>query len=147
MKVLSIAAYPPPTIWHPISSVHWDEDYYRQVSQRADQLVVMMYDTAIRFEKVYEYIMAKWTSEVLDWSEGADVLLGLPTYQDDWAWYHDPEVENLENALLGVNAGLNNLSVLPDNYQGIALYSEWEMDDDKWEILSNHFGKKRNNVD
>jgi hypothetical protein len=32
-KILSVAAYPPPTIWHPFPEVHWDESYFRQVAQ------------------------------------------------------------------------------------------------------------------
>ena len=57
-KILSVAAYPPPSLWHPMKEVHWDESYYRQVSSQTDQLAVMMYDTAIHFPKVYQNLMA-----------------------------------------------------------------------------------------
>src|SRR5262245_39479860 len=33
-KLLSIAAYPPPTALHPFPEVHWDERYFRQVGSR-----------------------------------------------------------------------------------------------------------------
>lgn len=46
-KILSVAAYPPPTWMHPFPSVHWEENYFRAVSRRVDQMVVMMYDTAL----------------------------------------------------------------------------------------------------
>lgn len=72
-KILSVAAYPPPSLWHPMKEVHWDESYYRQVSMYADQLAVMMYDTAIRFPKIYQNLMADWTREMLAWS---------PVYRD-----------------------------------------------------------------
>ncbi len=142
-KILSVVAFPPPTILHPFSDVHWDEDYYRQVSKRADQMVVMMYDTAIRFEKIYQYIMVDWTKKILDWSGDAKVLFGLPAYQDADTGYHDPEVENLFNALPAIHAGLIRFNELPRNYQGISLYCEWEMNVEKWGIFESHFQSKK----
>ena len=138
-KILSVAAFPPPTLWQPFSDVHWDRDYYNEVAQRSDQIIVMMYDTAIDFEKVYQFLLSRWTQKILDWSEGTNVLLGLPVYEDKNVGYHNPCVENLKNALSGVHAGLSKHKTLPKNYQGIALYCEWEMDKDEWEMLKKHF--------
>jgi len=138
-KILSVAAYPPPTRWHPFTDVHWDRAYYIQVAQRSDQIVVMMYDTAIRSGKVYQCLLSAWTREVLDWSKGTEVLLGLPAYRDEGVAYHIPRVENLENALLGAHSGLSHYRILPENYQGVAVYCEWEMDEEKWKILRTRF--------
>jgi len=138
-KILSVAAYPPPTLWHPFSAVHWERAYFVQVSKRADQVVVMMYDTAVRFEKVYRWLMARWSREVVEWSVNAEVLLGLPAYRDEGVGYHDPRVENLGNALMGIHEGLGRYEKLPGNYRGIALYSEWEMDEGKWAVMRNRF--------
>jgi len=138
-KILSVAAYPPPTLWHPFAEVHWDKDYYQQVAQYSDQIAVMMYDTAMRFKKVYQYIMASWTQDVLEWASPSSVLLGVPTYKDEGVGYHVPEVENLSNALLGIHAGLSSYPVLPRNYQGIALYCEWEMDETEWQFWEKYF--------
>jgi hypothetical protein len=33
-KLLSVAAYPPPTRWHPYPEVHWEADYFREVARR-----------------------------------------------------------------------------------------------------------------
>src|SRR5262249_6556029 len=33
-KLLSVAAYPPPTRWHPFPDVHWEEPYFRAVAKR-----------------------------------------------------------------------------------------------------------------
>jgi hypothetical protein len=140
-KVLSVAAYPPPTVWHRFPDVHWEEPYFRQVASRADQLVVMMYDTSLRREKPYRHLMAQWTEEVLVWSGKAEVLLGLPAYDDAGSGYHHPEVESLANALLGVHAGLGSSPTLPVNYQGVALYCEWEMDEAEWAYYRGHFLK------
>ena len=79
-KVLSVAAYPPPTILHPFPAVHWDEGYLREVAKRVDQIVPMMYDTALSSSKLYRNLMAAWTTEILAWSEGSQVLLGVPAY-------------------------------------------------------------------
>lgn len=140
-KVLSVAAYPPPTRWQPIPDVHWDEGYFRQVAKKCDQLVVMMYDTALRVPKLYQRLMADWTEEVLQWSEGKAVLLGVPTYDDAHTEYHRPDVENLPSALRGIHEGLSRRTI-PENYQGVAIYCEWETDLSEWEIWRERFLRK-----
>lgn len=137
-KVLSVAAYPPPTRWQPSLDIHWDETFFREVARRCDQMAIMMYDVGQGSPKAYQHLMAGWTTEVLAWSEGPSVLLGLPTYDDAGTGYHDPVVENLHNALRGIHRGLSR-KPLPDHYQGIALYCEWETDEAEWTLLRNHF--------
>lgn len=139
-KMLSVAAYPPPTQWQPSMEVHWDEQYFREVAKRCDQMVVMMYDTGLRVPKIYEHLMAEWTTETLQWSEGKPVLLGIPTYNDAETEYHNPKVENLRTALMGIHKGLN-ASTPPTNYQGIAIYCEWETDAEEWNYFESHFLK------
>jgi hypothetical protein len=137
-ELVSIAAYPPPTRWHPYEDVHWQEDYFRQVARRSDQMAVMMYDAGQRIPKTYQRLMADWTREVLSWSEGKAVLLGVPAYNDADVGYHDPRVENLGNALLGIHRGLACQQV-SSNYQGVVIYCEWEMTEDKWACWREHF--------
>lgn len=137
-KLLSVAAYPPPTAWQPAAEVHWEEAYSRAVAQRADQVVPMLYDTSIRFEKPYVALMARWTRETLAWSEGRPVLLGLPAYDDSGVGYHHADVENLRSALAGVHAGLGD-GRLPPTYQGVALYSDWEIDEAEWRLFADEF--------
>ena len=137
-KTLSIAAYPPPTRWHPFADVHWDEAYFREVAKRCDQIAVMMYDAAQIIPKAYQRLMANWTVEVLSWSDRKAVLLGIPTYEDADVGYHNPKVENLTNALLGIHRGLERRP-LPTNYQGVAIYSEWETSASEWDYLREHF--------
>lgn len=137
-KLLSIAAYPPPTRWHPYADVHWDETYYHEIARYADQFAVMMYDTGQHKPKIYQYLMANWTREVLSWSGNKPVLLGVPTYDDAGVDYHDPKVENLANALLGIHRGLSQNS-LPANYQGVAIYCEWETKEADWSYFHDHF--------
>ncbi|MAX24183.1 MAG: hypothetical protein CMJ19_06740 [Phycisphaeraceae bacterium] len=135
-KILSIAAYPPPTRWQPAPEVHWDQTYYQQVASRADQMVVMMYDTSIKYAKPYELLMRQWTKEVLTWGAPTPTLLGLPAYDDADVPWHDPKVENLHHALRGINAGLADLNDMQRaNYRGISVYCHWEMTDEKWQTL------------
>jgi hypothetical protein len=137
-KILSVAAYPPPTRWHPFSEVHWEESYFRAVAQRCDQMAVMMYDAGQTLPKTYEKLMSDWSVEVLRWSEGKPVLLGVPTYDDAGTGYHNPKVENLTNALRGIHRGLSRASVTT-NYQGVALYCDWETSDAEWSYWQEHF--------
>jgi hypothetical protein len=141
-KVLSISAYPPPTFYQQTLDVHWEKTYYAKVAREVDQMVIMMYDTSLRFRKLYQHLMASWTREVLDWSGTTDVLLGLPAYDDPDVKYHYPHVENLENSLSGIHAGLKQYNLLPQNYKGIAIYSDWEMEPDEWKYLQMHYSKK-----
>lgn len=140
-KLLSVAAYPPPTRWHPFPDFHWDEEYFKQVARRSDQLVPMMYDTSLRLPKIYQHLMSSWTSEILAWAGDTQVLLGIPAYDDAGVGYHFPDVENLPNALAGIHAGLDGHKPLPRNYAGVAIYCEWEMDPQEWDYLKKEFSR------
>ncbi len=145
-KLLSVAAYPPPIWLHPYPDVHWEERYYRSVAERVDQIVPMMYDTALQASKPYVWLMGRWTQQVLAWSHPREVLLGLPAYDDAGSGYHVPEVESLANGLAGIHRGLGHWESLPTNYRGVALYSEWELDDSEWALLRERFLRDRSNL-
>lgn len=144
-KLLSVAAYPPPTWWQPVPEVHWDKAYFLQVAKRCDQMAVMMYDTGIRSRKIYQAVMGGWTRAILNWmgelKNPPQILLGVPVYDDD-ELYHRPGVENLETALLGLHAGLQTFSKLPAHYQGVVIYSDWTMDGAEWKFWRTHFSKQ-----
>ena len=140
-KILSVAAYPPPTIYQSTLNVHWEKTYYEKVAREVDQMVIMMYDTSLRFQKLYQYLIATWTQEVLDWSGATKVLIGVPVYDDKGVNYHYPHVENLRNSLLGIHAGLAKYNPLPKNYKGIAIYSNWEMEFEEWQYLKRNYSK------
>ena len=138
-KTLSVAAHAPRTWWQPLAGARWSRTYFMAVADEVDQVVVMLYDTTTRNGKLYQYLVASWTVQVLTWVPDTHVLLGLPVYEDAGVGYHDPRVENLQNGLRGIHMGLTDFEDLPANYQGIALYSEWEMDTGEWETLRRHF--------
>lgn len=139
-KILSVAAYPPPTRLHPGLEVHWTSEYYQQVAQRTDQVAVMLYDTALVLRKPYIWLMRAWTREVLDGAGRARVLLGVPAYEDRGVGWHSPDVENIPVALTGIHRALDGYGAeLPASYQGVAIYSEWEMTEAKWRDLGQGF--------
>lgn len=98
----------------------------------------MMYDVGQHIPKSYQRLMADWTEEVLASSEGKAVLLGLPAHDDPGVEYHHAWVENLANALLGIHRGLSRGPV-PSNYQGVAIYSDWETSASEWACSQGHF--------
>ena len=128
-KTLSVAAYPPPTGWHRFPDVHWQLSYMQMVSDRCDQLAVMMYDTAIPLEKFYTDLVIRWTRSAAGATgmSGCELILGIPAYEDAESGYHHPRGENISSALRGIAAAGRNESI-----GGIAIYCEWEMDDAKW---------------
>ena len=56
-------------------------------------------------------------------------FLGIPAYEDAGAGYHYPNAENISSALRGISAADRH-----EDIDGIALYCEWEMDENKWQI-------------
>jgi len=141
---LGVAGYPPPSWWHPFPEVHWSDAYLREVAERCDQLAVMMYDTALTDRKFYTALMADWTEEILlaTRGAGAEILLGVPAYDDAGSGYHHPEVEALRPALRGIQAGLARRE-LPPEYGGLAIYCEWEMEPSEWRIWDGEFLGRR----
>ena len=72
----------------------------------------------------------------------ARVLMGVPTYED-YGFMHRAGVETLDNALLGVVAGLRGLGA-GGTFEGVALYAEWTTDPEDWAAYERLW---RNQVD
>lgn len=140
-KILSVSAFPPPSFLHQFSDVHWELEYYKEISLNVHQMVIMMYDTSIRLKKVYQYVVNCWVRSILSNIDNSKVLLGVPAYSDFGVQYHYPEVENLENSIMGIHGALKTYSNLPGCYEGISIYSEWEMDESEWKYLEDNFLK------
>jgi hypothetical protein len=58
--------------------------------------------------------------------------MGVPTYGDH-GFMHRAGVETLENALLGVVAGLRGLGA-GGTFEGVALYAGWTTDEADWVV-------------
>ena len=136
-KILSVSGYPPQSEFYPLR-LAWSENYYRAVASRVDQIAVMLYDSSLHDAKMYQWFVARWAGKVLDWTRDShtEILFGVPTYGAAGPTlgpiYHDARVENLPNTLAGLHRALSESK--PPNYQGAAIYSEWETDAGEWRI-------------
>jgi len=133
-KVLSIAAYPPPTLHQPVEDVHWSLPFLHDVCMAADELAVMSYDTGLKYRPLYRALLARWTTQLAESlpppEEGGCVwLMGLPSYEDDEPW-HRPDIETIDEALRGVVDALEDGA--PANFRGVAVYASWTTDADEW---------------
>ncbi len=139
-KFISIATPKPNVIPGVAPDWFWDKNMFQEVSKIVDQIVPMLYDTSIPLDKPYVALMKTWTFEVLNWSNGTEVLLGVPAW-DEPTISHHPSVENLTNALHGIHAALE--LKMPKNYAGVALYAHFTMDDSRWKTLETEFSRTR----
>jgi len=114
----------------------WTPDYYARVAAIADQVVVMAYDTALPTPALYRryiaYAAASTTSTLSSARSRARVLMGVPTYKET-GFMHRAGVETMENALLGVVAGLRGVGG-GGTFEGVALYAGWTTDAREWEV-------------
>jgi hypothetical protein len=144
-KILSVALaefIPSSFVWW-VGNIAQFENYntevnYLNVAEYADQIVDMVYDTGIDRGWLYKWLVKEqviWVSDLMedDVAEGTEFLIGIPSYEDDKIGFN-PEVENVGNALVGVITGLNDIRASEEAFTGVAIYSEWEMDEGDWEV-------------
>ena len=132
--ILSVSATRPGPVGLPFApNFLWSPGYYGRVAAEADQLVVMAYDTALPTPSLYRRYLAyaaRSMTRHLERSGRARVLIGIPTY-DGTGLMHRADVENPENALAGLVAGLRGVGG-GGTFEGVALYAEWTTDDEEW---------------
>jgi hypothetical protein len=143
-RMLSIAAYPPPTPLHPFPEVHWELPFLRDVCMDADELAIMAYDTSVTSPPVFRDLISRWTHELVSnlpspSAGGCEWLMGVPTYDDDTG-YHRPDVETIEYSLEGIIAGLRG-APRPDHFRGVAIYASFTTDERKWSIYHRLWGE------
>lgn len=136
-KKLAVAACPPPTVFQRSRDTQWGEPYFRQVAQRCDLMVPMLYGTGLPSRKLYVNLTRQWTKECLAWAAPTPVLLAVPAYDQEQPG-HRPQVESLQNALRGVHAGLGD-GPPPANYQGLALFADFSATPAHWQTWKDEF--------
>jgi hypothetical protein len=124
-KTLSVAAIAPPTWFRTGRRLCWSWDYYREVATRTDQLMVMSYDTAIPFPRLYQAALEAWVRGLERELNGTDceVLMGVPCYGEP-GWFHHPWAENREVAEAALFSAIGDGRGV---VKGVAYYAEWTM--------------------
>jgi hypothetical protein len=129
-RVVSVAAYPPPTPLHPYPDVHWSPAFLTEVCGIADDISVMTYDTALATPEAYAGLITEWTEVLAEALHGCRWRVGIPTYEEDKPW-HRPDAEILSAALDGVAAAKpGDEGRTPP--VGLAVYASWTTDAGEW---------------
>lgn len=109
----------------------WTAEYHHAVSQRVDQIAVMMYDTGLPADWLYGTFVAWQTRKVQAITPDAvTVFMGVPTYEEQRLTFH-PDAENMQSALRGIRNGLAADPALT-RHLGVAIYANWTTDDPEW---------------
>lgn len=113
----------------------WTSYYYAAVAAHVDQIVAMLYNTAMPSAASYRLAVQQETEHILEATRSASnppqVLIGLPTYAGNGFWYHD-QAENLRSGLDGVIAGLNS-NRDTSSFTGVAIYRYASTSDAAWQ--------------
>ena len=142
-KIISVALaefIPQSLIWM-TENIYEFENYnsevnYQNVAQYADQVVVMAYDTGIDRDWLYSWLVKEQTIWLSILLEGKELFVGIPAY-DEMTEAFDPKVENIENGIKGIVAGLNNIRSNESNFAGVAIYPYWEIDEEEWQVYKD----------
>ncbi len=142
-KKISVALaefIPNSAIWM-VENFHKFENYntqvnYSNVAKYADQIVAMAYDTSIKSPWLYKWLVKEQTIWLTRLLKGKEVFIGIPAY-DEASQSFDPRVENMENGLRGIIAGLNNTRSKEGNFAGVAIYPYWEIDGKEWKTYED----------
>jgi hypothetical protein len=115
----------------------WTTYYYADVAAHVDQIVPLIYNTAMPTGRAYEVFVQQETEHILDAVRSASrppqVLISLPTYTaEDSFWFHDT-AENVTTGLSGVIAGLNS-NRDTSAFTGVAIYRFATTSSQDWSI-------------
>lgn len=133
---VALAEFIPNSVVWVMENFHKFKNYntqvnYTNVAKYADQIVVMAYDTSIKDPWLYKWLVKEQTIWLTRLLKNKEVFIGIPAYNDA-TYGFDPNVENMENGLRGITAGLNNIRSKEKNFAGVAIYPYWEVEEKEW---------------
>jgi spore germination protein YaaH len=125
---------------HIAPDTYWEEAFKQRVALLADQLIVTAYSSGLQTPADYSawvaYQVKAFTVAIADLQTTTQILIGVPTY-DAQPPTHDPAVENVQSAVNGIRAGLENAGDGAKFVKGIAIYAEWQASDDDWSKIKS----------
>lgn len=118
----------------------WETTYKQSVALLCNQMVVMAYNSGLSDPADYVQWMAyqveAYAAAISELGEGTHIVIGIPTYDAEPPG-HDPLVENMETALQGYTAGLQQAGNAAAFVHGLAIYAGWTTDETEWAVFAN----------
>ena len=101
---------------------YWTSSQVKEVSQYADQMVVMTYDTNFHDPSLYSWWVEQQTIRLSNLvPENTELFIGIPSYEEGSSL--DPDAENIKTGITGFYRGATNYRSNLDRITGIAIYS------------------------
>ena len=101
-----------------------------------DQLVVQPYNSYLTSATDYPawvaYQVETYAEAVAELRTTTQVVIGLPIFDANLP-AHDPTVETLGGALVGINMGLEQAGESGDVITGVGIFAERDMTSDDWQ--------------
>ena len=117
------------------STFEWTKPYKQTVALLVDEMLVMAYHSGLVSSTDYStwvaYQVRAYAEAVSELGIETTVKIGIPTYPAELP-AHDPAVENVETALIGIKQGLIEAEAMASAVSGVTIYAEWTTDEDEW---------------
>lgn len=120
----------------------WSENYKQRVGLLGiDEMVVMAHASGLEDAAEYQvwvtYQVQNYLETMGDLDRSPDLAIALPTYEA--APEHDPTVETLQAALLGVKEAIAQSGSAGDLVRGVGLYEYKSTDSLEWAVFAEHW--------
>ncbi len=141
-NIISVAT----PMWYPNTLWGWNDNYFREVASKCDQICVMCYDSYLYFPRAYAWLLSQQVVHVTRAVAGANasskahcmLVFGLPTYEDV-TLAHQAKCESFANSLRGLNAGLESVGAVRDVVEGIAPFADYTTDGAEWKTYADYW--------
>jgi hypothetical protein len=129
------------------SGTYWEREFKQRVALvGADEIVVQAYNSYLNQDEDYQGWMAyqagEYISMIAELGISTRVVIGIPAYESILP-AHDERIENIPNAVLGIQQALTNHPDQASSLYGVALYADWYMDEIKWEQFRANWVNRR----